>query len=127
MQILVVGSIAYDKVETPFASVDDSPGGSALYFSNAASLFSPVNVVGVVGTDFNLQHIDFGKDRPINFDGLYTAEGKTFRWGGRYEANPNKRETLFTDLNVFENFNPNIPSTFRKCEIVFLANIDPDL
>jgi sugar/nucleoside kinase (ribokinase family) len=127
MNILVVGSIAFDTVETPHQSVQDSPGGSALYFSNAASFFAPVNVVGVVGDDFDLKHIDFGKDRPINFEGLYTEKGKTFRWGGRYFDDPNKRDTLFTHLNVFENFKPEIPEHFRKSEIVFLANIDPNL
>lgn len=127
MEILVVGSIAYDTIETPYGSAKDSPGGSALYFSNAASFFSPVNVVGVVGTDFNLDLIDFGKDRPINFDGLSFESGKTFRWGGRYHKDPNKRDTLFTHLNVFENFKPRIPENFKKSDIVFLANIDPDL
>jgi sugar/nucleoside kinase (ribokinase family) len=127
MDILVVGSIALDTIETPKMSVDDSPGGSALYFSNSASLFAPVNVVGVVGEDFNLQNINLGKNRPINFDGLYTEEGKTFRWGGRYHENPNKRDTLFTHLNVFENFKPEIPENFRDSELVFLANIDPEL
>ncbi len=127
MNILVVGSVALDTVETPFGSVDDSPGGSALYFSHAASFFAPVNVVGVVGTDFDMNLIKAGKNRPINFDGVYTEEGKTFRWGGRYHKDPNKRDTLFTDLNVFENFKPQIPLNFRKSEIVFLANIDPNL
>jgi sugar/nucleoside kinase (ribokinase family) len=127
MNILVVGSIAFDTVETSEQSVHDSPGGSALYFSNAASFFAPVNVVGVVGEDFDLKVIDFGKDRPINFDGLYTEKGKTFRWGGRYQDDPNKRDTLFTHLNVFENFKPEIPKSFRDSDIVFLANIDPEL
>ena len=127
MNILVVGSIAFDTIETPEQSVQDSPGGSALYFSNAASFFAPVNVVGVVGDDFDLKVIEFGKDRPINFDGLYTEKGKTFRWGGRYYDDPNKRDTLFTDLNVLENFKPEIPTNFRDSDIVFLANIDPDL
>ena len=127
MNILVVGSIALDTVETPKKSVDDSPGGSALYFSNSASLFAPVNVVGVIGEDFDLNRINLGKNRPINFDGLYTEKGKTFRWGGRYHDNPNNRDTLFTHLNVFENFKPEIPDNFRDSELVFLANIDPEL
>lgn len=127
MNILVVGSIAFDTVETPKQTVEDSPGGSALYFSNAASFFAPVNVVGVVGEDFDLRVIDFGKNRPINFEGLYTEQGKTFRWGGRYHTDPNKRDTLFTHLNVFENFKPQIPDHFKDSEIVFLANIDPEL
>jgi len=127
MQILVVGSIAFDTVETPLSSAEDSPGGSALYFSNAASFFAPVNVVGVVGTDFNLSKIQLVNSHTINFDGLYSEEGKTFRWGGRYYEDPNKRDTLFTHLNVFENFQPRIPENYKKSEIVFLANIDPDL
>jgi sugar/nucleoside kinase (ribokinase family) len=127
MNILVVGSIAFDTIETPKQSIQESPGGSALYFSNAASFFAPVNVVGVVGEDFDLKVIDFGIDRPINFDGLYTEKGKTFRWGGRYHVDPNKRDTLFTELNVFERFKPQIPAHFRDSEIVFLANIDPEL
>ena len=127
MNILVVGSIALDTVETPEESVNDSPGGSALYFSNAASFFAPVNVVGVVGDDFDPKMIDFGKNRPINFDGVYTESGKTFRWGGRYHDDPNKRDTLFTHLNVFENFKPDIPVQFRDSNIIFLANIDPEL
>jgi sugar/nucleoside kinase (ribokinase family) len=127
MNILVVGSIALDTVETPFGSVQDSPGGSALYFSSAASLFAPVNLVGVVGDDFNYEHINFLRERPINFDGIYTEKGKTFRWGGRYYKNLNKRDTLFTHLNVFENFKPKIPKQFKKSQLVFLANIDPAL
>jgi len=127
MDILVVGSIAFDTIETPEQSIQDSPGGSALYFSNAASFFAPVNVVGVVGEDFDLEVIEFSKEHPVNFDGLYTEKGKTFRWGGRYYDDPNKRDTLFTDLNVFENFKPEIPTNFRDSDIVFLANIDPDL
>jgi sugar/nucleoside kinase (ribokinase family) len=127
MEILVVGSIAFDTVKTPHGSVDNSPGGSALYFSNAASFFAPVNVVGVIGTDFDLDKINIGKDRPINFAGLYQEEGKTFRWGGRYYDDPNKRDTLFTHLNVFENFKPRIPADFCQSEVVFLANIDPVL
>ena len=127
MNILVVGSIAFDTVKTPFGSVEDSPGGSAMYFSSAASIFAPVNVVGVVGTDFNLELINLGKKRPINFDGVYSEKGKTFRWGGRYYEDINKRDTLFTELNVFENFQPKIPDNYRKTEVVFLANIDPDL
>ncbi|TFH00962.1 MAG: sugar kinase [Calditrichales bacterium] len=127
MNILVVGSLAFDTVHTPFGSVEDSPGGSAMFFSNAASFFAPVNVVGVVGNDFDINKIDMGKNRPINFDGVYAEDGKTFRWGGRYYDDPNKRDTLFTHLNVFENFKPSIPAAYQKSDVVFLANIDPDL
>jgi sugar/nucleoside kinase (ribokinase family) len=127
MSILVVGSIAYDTVETPWGKMDDALGGSALYFSAAASLFSPVNVVGVVGSDFDSSKISFLKKRHVNFDGLYVESGDTFRWGGRYHADLNQRDTLFTYLNVFENFQPKIPAAYRSSEYVFLANIDPEL
>lgn len=127
MSILVVGSIAYDNVETPTGKVDDALGGSTLFFSAAASLFSPVNVVGVVGSDFNKDDLKFLKERDVNFDGLTVEVGKTFRWGGKYHKNMNQRDTLFTDLNVFETFNPTIPEQYKKSEYVFLANIDPVL
>jgi len=127
MDILVVGSIALDMVETPFGKATDSPGGSALYFSSAASFFAPVNVVGVVGSDFDFNIIDFLKERPVDLDGVYVEDGKTFRWGGRYHANMNQRDTLNTDLNVFENFRPDIPQKYRNSAFVFLANIAPEL
>ena len=127
MSILVVGSIAYDTVETPYGSAQDSPGGSALYFSAAASLFSPVNVVGVVGSDFNASKISFLKKRGVNLDGLYVESGDTFRWGGRYHKDLNKRDTLFTYLNVFEDFQPVIPEQYKDSKYIFLANIAPDL
>jgi len=127
MSILVVGSVALDTVETQYGSVDNSPGGSALYFSAAASFFAPVNVVGVVGSDFNFSDIEFLKFRNVDLSGLYMEEGKTFRWGGRYHVDVNKRDTLFTDLNVFQNFKPNIPESYRDSKYIFLANIDPIL
>ena len=127
MSILVVGSIALDTIETPFGRMDETPGGAAIYFSCAASVFSPVNIVGVVGTDFDFDQINFLKSRNSDFRGIHIQDGKTFRWGGRYHKNPNKRDTLFTHLNVFENFRPEIPDIYKKNELVFLANIDPDL
>ena len=127
MKILVVGSIALDSVETPWGSADDSPGGSALYFSSAASYFAPVNIVGVVGNDFDFSGIDFLRRRGVNFEGIYREDGLTFRWGGRYHTDFNQRDTLFTQLNVFENFDPVIPEPYRESDIVFLANINPDL
>ncbi len=127
MSILVVGSIALDTVETPYGKVDNALGGSALYFSTAASIYSPVNVVGVVGSDFDFSKIDFLMKRQVNFDGLTVGEGHTFRWGGRYHENVNKRDTLFTQLNVFQNFSPVIPKHYRNSQFVFLANINPDL
>lgn len=127
MSVLVVGSIAFDTVKTPYGNADDSLGGSSLYFSSAASLFCPVNVVGVVGSDFDASKVSFLKKRGVNFDGLYVESGATFRWGGRYHKDINKRDTLFTYLNVFENFQPKIPSQYREADYVFLANIDPAL
>ncbi len=127
MSILVVGSIAYDTIETPAGKIDDALGGSTLYFSAAASLFTDVNVVGVVGSDFEKEALGFLKARDVNFDGLYVEEGKTFRWGGRYHKNMNQRDTLFTDLNVFETFEPNIPEQYKNSDYIFLANIDPVL
>jgi len=127
VSILVVGSIAYDSVETPFGKRENALGGSTIYFSSAAGIFAPVNIVGVVGDDFNHEDIAFLEDRQVNFDGMHRAEGKTFRWGGKYHANMNKRDTLFTDLNVFESFKPEIPRSHRDPRYLFLANIDPDL
>ena len=127
MSILVVGSIALDTIETPSGSVQDSLGGSALYFSAAASFFAPVNLVGVVGNDFDFAKIEFLKNRGVDFEGLGVEEGQTFRWGGRYHKNMNHRDTLFTYLNVFKNFQPRIPEHYRDAQLIFLANIDPEL
>lgn len=127
MSVLVVGSVALDTVETPFGKVDDAVGGSATYFSAAASYFTGVNVVAVVGDDFPHDQIEFLKQRQVNFDGLVTKPGKTFRWGGKYDFDLNQRETLFTHLNVFENFDPDLPESFRATPYLFLANIHPDL
>ncbi|GAB4330642.1 MAG: PfkB family carbohydrate kinase [Calditrichia bacterium] len=127
MSILVVGSIALDTIETPYGNAPNSPGGSALYFSAAARFFSPVNVVGVVGEDFPFDCIDFLKNDRVNLDGLMVEKGQTFRWGGRYHENINERDTLFTYLNVFENFHPVIPDQYRNSDFLFLANIAPEL
>jgi len=127
MSILVVGSIALDSVETQQGKVTDSPGGSALFFSASASFFAPVNLVGVVGEDFDFNHIDFLKNKNVDFMGLKVEKGETFRWGGRYHSNMNQRDTLYTYLNVFETFKPSIPDKYRNSEYVFLANIDPEL
>ncbi len=127
MSILVVGSIAIDSVETPTGKVDESLGGSALYFSTAASFFAPVNVVGVVGQDFNMDNIQFLNERKVDLAGVTVEEGETFRWGGRYHENMNQRDTLFTYLNVFETFQPKIPPNYSDSNFIFLANIDPEL
>ncbi len=125
--VLVVGSVAYDSVETPEKKVENSLGGSAIYFSAAASLFVPVKVVGVVGNDFNWNDIAFLKEKGVDFEGMQQVPGKTFRWGGRYEKDMNYRKTLYTDLNVFETFDPQIPEAYRKTPFLFLANIQPEL
>ncbi|MBI5874394.1 MAG: sugar kinase [Deltaproteobacteria bacterium] len=127
MSILVVGSVAFDSVETPFGKADDVLGGSATYFSTAASYFSEVKLVAVVGEDFPEEHVDFLKNKGVDVNGLQRTAGKTFRWQGRYDYDLNEAHTLATHLNVFERFKPEIPATHRKSPYVFLANIDPDI
>jgi sugar/nucleoside kinase (ribokinase family) len=129
VSLLVVGSLGIDTIETPFGSVKDVLGGSATYISTAASYFSaPVRLVGVVGNDFPGEHIQFLESREIDLEGLQIdKEGKTFRWGGRYLYDLNSRETLYTELNVFEKFNPVIPESYRKSAYICLGNIDPVL
>jgi len=127
MSILVVGSVVYDSVETPFGKVKDVLGGSASYFSAAALFFTTVKMVAVVGKDFNFDEFEFLKEKGLDMEGVKIEEGKTFRWGGRYHKNMNYRDTLYTYLNVFENFSPEIPKTYADTKFVFLANIDPEL
>jgi sugar/nucleoside kinase (ribokinase family) len=125
--VLVVGSVAYDGIETPRESRDDVLGGSATYFSVAAGLFCTPHVVAVVGTDFKAADRAFLAGRGVELDGLETREGECFRWRGRYLDDFNRRETLETRLNVFERFQPVIPEALRGIPNLFLANIDPDL
>lgn len=127
--MLVVGSVALDSVETPFDKIDDALGGSATYISLAASYFSaPVELIGVVGNDFPKKYIDMLEQHNIGLEGLQIIEGeKTFRWGGKYHYDLNVRDTLFTELNAFQNFNPIIPEKFRKAKYICLGNIDPIL
>jgi sugar/nucleoside kinase (ribokinase family) len=127
MSILVVGSVAYDTVETPLGRAERVLGGSASFFSVAASFFSPVNLVGVVGRDFGEAQLAAFLDRPIDLEGLERMDGKTFHWQGRYSLDLNSRDTICTDLNVFEFFEPKIPARYRGSEVVFLGNIDPVL
>jgi len=127
VSILVVGSVAFDSVETPFGKADNVLGGSATYFSTAASYFSEVKLVAVVGEDFPDEHIDFLKSKGVDVDGLQKMQGKTFRWEGRYDYDLNEAHTLATHLNVFEKFQPEVPEAYRKSSYVFLANIDPDI
>jgi sugar/nucleoside kinase (ribokinase family) len=127
MSILVVGSVAFDSITTPFGQADEILGGSACYFSTSASFFTDVNLVAVIGEDFPQEHIDFLKSRNVNLEGLQQVPGKTFRWKGRYEYDLNEAHTLETQLNVFENFKPQLPDSYRDAEYVFLANIDPEM
>ncbi len=125
--VLVVGSIGLDDIETPFGRVQGTLGGSSTYFSLAASLFSKVNLVAVVGKDFPWEHVELLRQKGVNTAGLQVSEGKTFRWSGRYDYDLNTAHTLDTQLNVFAEFHPRLPEAFRGCQLVFLANIDPDL
>lgn len=127
MSILVVGSVALDSIETPFGKKKDILGGSATFFSIAASFFNKVNIIATVGEDFPKKHIKMLEDRGIGTEGLLIKKGKTFRWEGKYEYDLNVAHTLATHLNVFKDFAPVIPDDLRKSEFIFLANIDPDL
>lgn len=128
MGLLVVGSLALDTVETPFDKVEEALGGSATYISLAASYFAgPVYLVGTVGEDFPQRYVDLLGAHDIDLEGLKVEQGKTFRWGGKYHYDLNVRDTLFTELNVFEKFDPIIPEKFRKAQFICLGNIDPVL
>jgi len=129
LSLLVVGSVALDSVETPFDKVDDALGGSATYISLAASYFStPIALVGVVGDDFPKQYSEMLGQHNVDLEGLQIIEGeKTFRWGGKYHYDLNVRDTLFTELNAFENFNPILPDRYKKSRYICLGNIDPIL
>lgn len=127
MSILVIGSVALDSVQTPSGSVEDEPGGSALYASIAASFYTDTRVVATVGTDFPDHVLTALEDRSIDTEGVTVEEGDTFRWSGIYEDDLNKRRSIFTKLGVFEKFKPRLPASYRELPHVFLANIDPDL
>ncbi len=127
MSILVVGSVAFDSIKTPFGEVDEVLGGSATYFSTAASYFSDVKLVAVVGTDFPDEHIETLKGHGVDVSALKKVPGRTFRWKGYYEYDLNQAHTLDTELNVFSDFSPEIPEGHGDSPFLFLANIDPDL
>lgn len=127
MSVLVVGSVALDSIETPFGSVDDTLGGSATFFSAAASLYTSVQLVGVVGSDFPLEQLSFLQARGVDLAGLEREQGESFRWAGVYSFDLNSRETLETRLGVFADFLPKIPERFRDAQWIFLGNIDPVL
>jgi len=128
MSILAVGSVAFDNVKTPFGSASNVVGGSCTYFSIAASFFTDVNIVAVIGDDFDDEAMKVFEGRNIDLKGLERRPGKTFRWEGEYpEDNINEAVTYATDLNVFLDFAPRIPEEYKNSRVVFLANIDPDL
>lgn len=127
MEILVVGSVALDTVTTPFGDAREVLGGSATYFASSASFFAPVSVVAVVGEDFPMEALEFLRRREVDLTGLERRPGRTFRWRGEYGFALNEAKTLETQLNVFAEFHPRLPEPYREREVVFLANIDPDL
>ncbi len=126
-KLLVVGSVALDTVKTPFGEVSEVLGGSATFFSTAASYFTSVDLIAVVGEDFPQQHLAFLKSRGIDLTGLEQRPGATFRWKGEYTHQLNEAHTLDTKLNVFETFRPKIPEAYRSPDLLFLGNIDPEL
>lgn len=127
MSLLVVGSVAFDGLESPYGKVERTVGGAATYFAVAASAFTHVNLVAIVGDDFTSKDAEVFKGRRIDTEGLERAAGKSFFWAGRYSENLNERITLVTELNVFADFKPKLPKKYRESKYVFLANIAPDL
>ncbi len=127
MSVLVVGTVAFDSIETPFGSAERILGGSAAYFALGASLFTPVRVVGVVGEDFPREYIDLFTERNIDIGGLQIERGASFHWRGRYHEDINVRDTLELHLNVLAGFVPRLPESYRDAECVFLGNIDPSM
>ncbi len=127
INVVIVGSIGLDDIETPFDKKKQLLGGSVSYACAAASFFSQTGMVGIVGDDFPAQYLDLYKNYGINLDGLQQVEGKTFAWSGVYDADMINRETISTDLNVFETFMPELPATYRKAPFLLLGNIAPEL
>ncbi len=127
MSLVVVGSVAYDSIETPLGSREDMLGGSGTFFSIAASSFTKTSIVAVIGEDFRKEDYDLLEGHGVDLSGLIRAPGKTFRWGGRYHEDMNGRDTLFTELNVFETFQPVLSPAQRDASFVFLGNILPKL
>lgn len=126
-EILAIGSVAYDAVKTPFGSVEEALGGSVVHFSASASFFAPLRVVGVVGEDFRIADLEFLKKRGVDLSGLEVKKGRTFRWKGEYGFDLNVAKTLDTQLNVFADFSPKIPESYRESPFLFLGNIHPRL
>ena len=126
MKLLVVGSMAYDDVETPAGSRSHQLGGSVTYFSVAASYFTELAIIGIVGQDFEIEHRELLSSRGIDISGIEVADGETFRWSGSYLKDLNDAETVATDLNVFADFNPQVSEKHRSIPYLFLANCDPE-
>jgi sugar/nucleoside kinase (ribokinase family) len=127
MSILVVGTVAFDSIETPHGSAERVLGGSASYFALAASFFSPVKIVGVIGRDFPEEYLDLFAKRGVDLEGLKREQGETFHWRGRYHEDLNVRDTIELHLNVVSGFSPALPESYRDVEHVFLGNIDPNI
>jgi len=127
MSLVIIGSLAFDTIETPLDRRERIVGGSGTYCALAASFFTKPKVVGVVGRDFPKGTIGLLRSRKIDIKGVSIRAGKTFHWEGRYGADPNQRTTIRTDLNVFADFKPELPPSYRSADILYLANIDPDL
>lgn len=125
MSVLVVGTVAFDSIETPFGSAERILGGSASYFALGASFFAPVRIVGVIGQDFPQDYLDIFSQRNIDIKGIERGKGDTFHWRGRYHEDINLRDTLELHLNVLAGFEPKLPESYREAEYVFLGNIDP--
>ncbi|MBK6940148.1 MAG: sugar kinase [Planctomycetes bacterium] len=125
MTVLVVGTMAFDSVETPFGKVDHVLGGSATYFSYSASFFTPVRLVSVIGNDFRQADLDLLKQRSVDLAGVQHAAGKTFSWSGKYEGDMNAAQTLDVNLNVYGDFKPQLPAAYKDSRFVFLANGSP--
>ena len=127
MSILVVGTVAFDSIETPFGSAERVLGGSASYFAVAASFFSPVRIVGIIGQDFPEEYLTIFSGRGVDLEGLKRERGETFHWRGRYHEDLNVRDTVELHLNVLAGFSPRLPESYRDAEYVFLGNIDPSM
>jgi len=127
MSLLVVGSIAFDSVQTPYGAVENAIGGSAIYFSYAASFFSRVRLCGVAGSDFPAEQLDKLREKGVDLEGLQQVEGPTFRWAGKYEGAMNSAETIETQLNVYGKFKPELPQSYKDTKFAFLANGPTDI
>src|SRR5260370_11820025 len=127
MSIVVVGSVAFDSIETPSGRVDHALGGAATHFALAASYFTQVRVIGVVGEDFTAENEGVLKKRGVDTAGIEHVAGRSFHWTGSYTRTLNEADTLATELNVFETFTPKIPASYRDSEFLVLANIDPKM